>query len=64
MPRRPCSSPGDLDFNYILTRHEALSEDLPNAFATIIEGTAHLPNLERPDLFDPLLLEFLDSVAG
>jgi pimeloyl-ACP methyl ester carboxylesterase len=55
---------GDLDFNYILTRHEALSEDLPNAFATIIEGTAHLPNLERPDLFDPLLLEFLDSVAG
>jgi pimeloyl-ACP methyl ester carboxylesterase len=55
---------GDLDFNYILTRHEGLSEDLPNAFATIIEGTAHLPNLERPDLFDPLLLEFLETVAG
>lgn len=55
---------GDLDFNYILTRHEGLSEDLPNAFAAIIEGTAHLPNLERPDLFDPLLLEFLGSVAG
>ena len=55
---------GDLDFNYILTRHEGLSEDLPNCFATIIEGTAHLPNLERPDLFNPLLLEFLDSVSG
>jgi pimeloyl-ACP methyl ester carboxylesterase len=55
---------GDLDFNYILARHEGLSEDLPNAFATIIEGTAHLPNLERPDLFDPLLLEFLGAVAG
>jgi pimeloyl-ACP methyl ester carboxylesterase len=55
---------GDLDFNYILTRHEGLSEDLPNAFATIIEGTAHLPNLERPDLFDPLLLEFLAAVTG
>ncbi len=55
---------GDLDFHYILTRHEGLSEDLPNCFATIIEGTAHLPNLERPDLFNPLLLEFLDSVSG
>lgn len=55
---------GDLDFNYILARHEGLSEDLPNAFATIIEGTAHLPSLERPDLFDPLLLEFLSAVTG
>jgi pimeloyl-ACP methyl ester carboxylesterase len=55
---------GDLDFNYILTRHEQLSEELPNAFATLLEGTAHLPNLERPDLFNPLLVEFLDTVAG
>jgi pimeloyl-ACP methyl ester carboxylesterase len=55
---------GDLDFNYILTRHDGLSDELPNAFATIIEGTAHLPNLERPDLFGRLLLEFLESVAG
>jgi pimeloyl-ACP methyl ester carboxylesterase len=54
---------GDLDFNYILTRHEGLSDDLPNAFATIIEGTAHLPNLERPDLFNPLLLEFLAAAT-
>lgn len=53
---------GDLDFNYILTRHDGLSDELPNAFATIIEGTAHLPNLERPDLFGRLLLEFLESV--
>lgn len=55
---------GDLDFNYILTRHDGLSDELPNAFATVIEGTAHLPNLERPDLFGRLLLEFLDSVTG
>lgn len=53
---------GDLDFNYILSRHDGLSEDLPNAFAVILEGTAHLPNLERPDLFVPLLLEFLDAL--
>lgn len=53
---------GDLDFNYILTRHDWLSDELPNAFATVIEGTAHLPNLERPDLFGRLLFEFLESV--
>ena len=53
---------GDLDFNYILTRHDGLSDDLPNAFAVILEGTAHLPNLERPDLFQPLLMEFLDAL--
>lgn len=55
---------GDLDFPHIVERHEELSEDMENAFAVTIEGTAHLPSLERPDLFDPLLLEFLEAVAG
>jgi len=55
---------GDLDFPHIVERHEELSEELENAFAVTLEDTAHLPNLERPDLFDPLLLEFLDAVAG
>ncbi|MBI4920240.1 MAG: alpha/beta hydrolase [Devosia nanyangense] len=55
---------GDLDFPDIVERHEALSEDLPEAFAVVIEGTAHLPSLERPDLFNPLLLEFLEALSG
>lgn len=55
---------GDLDFTYILQRHEDASETLPNAFAVVLEGTAHIPNLERPDLFDPLLLEFLQAVTA
>lgn len=55
---------GDLDFTYILQRHEDASEVLPNAFAVVLEGTAHIPNLERPDLFDPLLLEFLQAVTA
>ena len=55
---------GDLDFTYILQRHEDASEALPNAFAVVLEGTAHIPNLERPDLFDPLLLEFLRAVTA
>jgi pimeloyl-ACP methyl ester carboxylesterase len=55
---------GDLDFTYILQRHEDASEALPNAFAVVLEGTAHIPNLERPDLFDPLLIEFLTTVTS
>ncbi len=55
---------GELDFPHIVERHEELSEELENAFAVTIEEAAHLPSLERPDLFDPLLLEFLEAVAG
>lgn len=55
---------GDLDFENIIELHEELSETLESSFATVIEDTAHLPNLERPDLFNPLLLEFLDAIAG
>ncbi|WP_196257803.1 alpha/beta fold hydrolase [Pelagibacterium limicola] len=55
---------GDLDFPHIVNRHDDLSEEMDNAFAVVIEGTAHLPSLERPDLFNPLLLEFLDALTG
>lgn len=55
---------GDLDFPHIVNRHDDLSEEMENAFAVVIEGTAHLPSLERPDLFNPLLLEFLDALTG
>lgn len=55
---------GDLDFPHIVNRHDDLSEEMENAFAVVIEGTAHLPSLERPDLFNPLLLEFLAMLTG
>ena len=55
---------GELDFPHIIDRHAELSDDFENAFAVVLEDTAHLPNLERPDLFDPLLLEFLEAVSG
>jgi pimeloyl-ACP methyl ester carboxylesterase len=55
---------GELDFPDIVARHEDLSEELETAFAVVLEDTAHFPSLERPDLFNPLLLEFLDAVSG
>lgn len=55
---------GDRDCADIIALHEDLSEEIENAFAVILEDTAHLPSLERPDLFSPLLLEFLEAVTG
>lgn len=55
---------GELDFPYVLERQEELSERFENAFALTMEETAHLPSFERPELFDPVLLEFLEAVAG
>lgn len=55
---------GSLDFPHVIARHDELSDEFDNAFATVIEGAAHLPSLERPDLFNPLLLEFLGAITG
>lgn len=55
---------GELDCSDIISIHDDLSEEIENAFAVMLEETAHFPNLERPDLFNPLLLEFLEAVTG
>lgn len=55
---------GSLDYPDIIDLHEALSEEIEESFAVVLEDTAHLPGLERPDLFNPVLLEFLDAISG
>ena len=55
---------GELDFPHIVERHEDLAEELENGFLVTLEDTAHLPSLERPDLFNPLLIEFLEAISG
>lgn len=55
---------GDEDFTAIIDRHEHLSEEMPNAFAAVLEGVAHIPSIERPDLVNAMLLEFLDAIEG
>lgn len=55
---------GEEDFSALIERHEYLSEEMPNAFAVVLEGTAHIPSIDRPDLVNPLLLEFLDTIMG
>ncbi len=55
---------GDQDFTALIDRHDYLSEEMPNAFAAVLEGVAHIPSIERPDLVNSLLLEFLDAIDG
>ena len=40
----------------------AIAERVPGAELTIIDGAAHLPNLEQPDAFNGALLRLLDRV--
>ncbi|MFF3906577.1 alpha/beta fold hydrolase [Streptomyces sp. NPDC001848] len=42
---------------------ERLVRTVPHGRATPVEGTAHYPNMERPDAFDAIVREFLDSLA-
>ncbi len=55
---------GSEDFSAIIDRHETLSEAMPNAFAVLLDGVAHIPSIERPDLVNSLLLQFLDAFDG
>jgi len=42
----------------------ALYELLPDAKLTIVEGAAHMPNLERPADFNTAVLDFLRGASG
>jgi pimeloyl-ACP methyl ester carboxylesterase len=52
---------GDLDQPDIVSTAGRLAAEIPEARHAVIEGTAHVPNLERPGQVSELLLEFLDS---
>ncbi len=52
---------GDLDQPDILTLADRLAADIPGARRVVVPGTAHVPNLKRPDQVSELFLEFLDS---
>jgi len=51
---------GDLDFEHIQRRSAEIAATVEKGEAFLVEGTAHLPNLEKPDLFNERLRQFLD----
>jgi len=55
---------GEEDFSALIDRHEHLSETMPNSFAAVVEGVAHIPSIERPEMINRMLEEFLDALAG
>jgi 2-hydroxy-6-oxonona-2,4-dienedioate hydrolase len=55
---------GDLDRPEIVASADLLEERLPNARKVVMPGTAHLPNFERPDDFNRIVLGFLDELDG
>jgi pimeloyl-ACP methyl ester carboxylesterase len=54
---------GALDSAYIRTVADYMVERIPNARKVMIENTAHLPSLERPEEFNRIVLDFLREVG-
>ena len=50
---------GDEDFDDIKTIGDRLAREIPGAERATMAFAAHLPNLERPDEFDRIVLGFL-----
>ena len=55
---------GDLDRPETVASADLLEERLPNARKVVMPGTAHLPNMERPEDFNRIVLGFLDELDG
>ncbi|MFE4964129.1 alpha/beta fold hydrolase [Streptomyces sp. NPDC056660] len=53
---------GGLEPADLLAAAERLAREVPAGRAEIVEGADHYPNLERPDVFDDLLLGFLRAL--
>ena len=54
---------GDLDQPVILEVADQLVEGIPGARKEVITGTAHAPNMEKPEEFNRLVLDFLEATA-
>ncbi len=52
---------GDIDAPYIPAAAEFLAKNIPGAKKVIMNGVAHLPNMEKPEEFNQHVLSFLDK---
>lgn len=55
---------GDLDEEYIHRAAKFMESNIPGAKKVIMQGTAHLPNMEFPDEFNAHVQQFLDSLPS
>ncbi len=50
---------GDEDQPRVFAAADLLEKEIPNARKVVMHGTAHVPNMERPEEFNRLVLDFL-----
>lgn len=55
---------GDLDTPKTIAAAGVLAEEISGAQSVVIEGTAHLPNMERPEEFNRHVLSFLRQLPA
>ncbi|HEY0069774.1 MAG TPA: alpha/beta fold hydrolase [Chloroflexia bacterium] len=53
---------GEYDTSGAQYNADALASGIPAARKAVIEGTAHVPNMEKPEEFDRLVLDFLSGI--
>ncbi len=54
---------GDADVSTPVAAAQIIADHIPGAILKVMPGAPHMAPYERPDLFNPLVLEFLRSVA-
>lgn len=52
---------GDLDRPVMLSAADFMAQTIPNAHKVVMAGTAHLPSMEKPELFNQIVLDFLGT---
>jgi pimeloyl-ACP methyl ester carboxylesterase len=52
---------GDLDRPVMLSAADFMAQTMPNARKVVMTGTAHLPSMEKPELFNEIVLDFLGN---
>lgn len=55
---------GEHDVPDVLESAERLARDIPGARKIVLPGTAHLPSLEQPEVFNRLVLKFLAELKS
>lgn len=53
---------GEVDLSVPVSRAQAMADQIPGAAVHVLAGAPHMAPLERPDLFNPPVLEFLRKV--
>ena len=55
---------GDLDFSDVMAAMKTLAEGISGALHVIFPGAAHMVNMEQPERFNAVVLEFLGKAGG